>query len=51
MSRPGNCQRAQVGNQDCPWMLHGERRFYSKRLQWRVVASEATEQVMSFLAS
>ena len=48
---PGDYQRAQVGNRDCPWTVQGERRFYSKRLLLRVVTSVATEQTMNFLAS
>ena len=46
---PRDCQRAQVGNRDCPWTVQGDRRFYSKHLLLRAVTSVATEQT-SFLA-
>ena len=44
-------KRAQGRNRDCPWMVQGDRRFYSERLLLRAVTSVATEQTMSFLAS
>ena len=45
MWRPRDCQRAQVGNRDCPWPVQGDS------ILLRAVMSVATEQTISFLAS
>ena len=29
MWQTGDCQRARLGNRDCPWVVCGERQFYS----------------------
>ena len=47
---PGDCQKAPLWNRDCPWVVHGDGRFYSKCCLLRGVTSVATEQTTRFLA-
>ena len=46
--RPGDGERATFRSRRCPRMLHWRRRFYSKRLFFGAIASEAVSQLSSF---
>ena len=51
MWHPREDERAGFGSRGCPWMLDRGRQFYPRCLLLRALASEATRQVTSFLAS